>query len=1001
MQKRGGKRKLKVKLQDVVIAYRKAKVDLFRSGFPYRLRLAAFEENLEQNLCAVYEALNNKDMATLLSWSQGWLLAPKQVQFNAAEDPTIIFSSLDNHRRVERAKLRVIADTSIQFHIVMTWWILKIGEVYEALLSENSYGNRIRRTHDGTVNEMSLGTFKHYLPYYRKWRDNGIKEIRDRIRKGKDVVTITADFAAFYHRIDPAFLVEQEFWQSFGSEMALGESELCYTEIVCRMLQTWAKDTPLGIGLPVGCQISAVIANLALADFDRQIKENLSPLYYGRYVDDLIIVLEKHRKICSSKDVWEWVRKRIGGLVLGDDKSADVIKYVPTLPGFQKSTFEFEKSKTKVFVVDHESGDLMLNTLERQIRSHSSEWRLLSIYPENAEAMSSQVLSACQDAGEEADNIRKIDALRLKRAVFSMKVRDFEAYAANLTPHGWRDVRVNFLKVISRNFTDVKSIFDLHQYIPRILSVVCSALTDVNQEEIHMIVEIVMTVSSLPRKHLDDCDIELSGLKDSSGSLDRRQKDECLNALGLYLGRVMDECIKSSVRSPLISSAIRSELRRRCRLICDAPNIEWSQLFVHDLACDAARMHFQTRGCQFRDMLESIEWPRIAKPNFFRAIASKSWVNVEKELMLACGQKCDNGAPLVALAFPTRPFNTFELEMILARPMLNTGIRALVQSFMLASRGYTMKTNVRRSDNAAFYPWSRGKNRVTFALVNWMTEVDSFNAAVCGLADPDEIGRFNRLMRIVNSILSSHHKIDYVVFPELSIPAQWFTLIANKLKNVQISLIAGVEYQQGKSNELLNEVWSSLLCDDIGFPYVRLHKSRKKHPALHEEDDVMRLKGRHITRLEDLPELICHGDSSHDFIYSVLVCSDLTDIELRSRLRGKVDALIVPSWNQDANVFASLVESAAYDIHAYVVECNDRHYGDTRIRVPSKERHGRDVVRISGGEVDYFVVGTIDIARLRAFQSYKISPTGVKALYKPVPRGFEISKSRGVLPAEH
>ena len=59
----------------------------------------------------------------------------------------------------------------------------------------------------------------------------------------------------------------------------------------------------------------------------------------------------------------------------------------------------------------------------------------------------------------------------------------------------------------------------------------------------------------------------------------------------------------------------------------------------------------------------------------------------------------------------------------------------------------------------------------------------------------------------------------------------------------------------------------------------------------------------------------------------------------------------------------------------------------------------RDVVKIKGGEMDYFVIGRLDIEKLRRFQSYAISPTeGGEATFKPVPCGFKISDSRKVLP---
>lgn len=55
----------------------------------------------------------------------------------------------------------------------------------------------------------------------------------------------------------------------------------------------------------------------------------------------------------------------------------------------------------------------------------------------------------------------------------------------------------------------------------------------------------------------------------------------------------------------------------------------------------------------------------------------------------------------------------------------------------------------------------------------------------------------------------------------------------------------------------------------------------------------------------------------------------------------------------------------------------------------------RDLVRIKGGMEDYIVIGEIDIAALRSFQSSHRSPSGP---FKPMPDGFQISFEREVLP---
>jgi len=127
------------------------------------------------------------------------------------------------------------------------------------------------------------------------------------------------------------------------------------------------------------------------------------------------------------------------------------------------------------------------------------------------------------------------------------------------------------------------------------------------------------------------------------------------------------------------------------------------------------------------------------------------------------------------------------------------------------------------------------------------------------------------------------------------------------------------------------------------------------------------------------------------------VCSELTNITYRAALCGKIDALFVPEWNKDTETFNALVESAALDIHAYIIQCNDRQYGDSRIRAPYKDSWKRDLVRLKGGVTDYFVIGEIDIMSLRKFQSSYRSPDGS---FKPVPDGFDLKLAyeRKVLP---
>lgn len=102
--------------------------------------------------------------------------------------------------------------------------------------------------------------------------------------------------------------------------------------------------------------------------------------------------------------------------------------------------------------------------------------------------------------------------------------------------------------------------------------------------------------------------------------------------------------------------------------------------------------------------------------------------------------------------------------------------------------------------------------------------------------------------------------------------------------------------------------------------------------------------------------------------------------------------MFVLEWNPDVETFGFLVESTAHDLHGYVVQVNNRRFGDSRIRVPHKIDYARDVVRVKGGDADYFVVAAIDVNALRRFQRNPVH--GRKAPFKPLPIGFRMSQRR-------
>jgi len=285
--------------------------------------------------------------------------------------------------------------------------------------------------------------------------------------------------------------------------------------------------------------------------------------------------------------------------------------------------------------------------------------------------------------------------------------------------------------------------------------------------------------------------------------------------------------------------------------------------------------------------------------------------------------------------------------------------------------------------------YSKFKNidKIKIGLVNLKLYNENWEASVKN-REIKTLKRYQQLERVVREAIK--RKPDYLIFPELAIPQDWAYEMHQKLLSNKISLITGVEYIHNKDKDKVrNSIVKYLLTDKFGYNSMEYYRQDKVVGAYQEDIDLNRIAGLRVEPSEEFLEknIYKHGD----FLFSCLICNELTDIQNRVNLRGKIDALFILEWNKDINSFNAYVESASLDIHSYIVQVNNRAYGDSRIRAPYKEDFNRNIVQLKGGNHDYVIVGEIDVKSLREFQSNHISPS---KLFKPTPTGFEISEDR-------
>jgi hypothetical protein len=263
---------------------------------------------------------------------------------------------------------------------------------------------------------------------------------------------------------------------------------------------------------------------------------------------------------------------------------------------------------------------------------------------------------------------------------------------------------------------------------------------------------------------------------------------------------------------------------------------------------------------------------------------------------------------------------------------------------------------------------------------------------------PDlSIARYARLAKLVNDVLKAQPSAPtHLLLPELSVPEQWLSTIGGVLANSGISLVTGLDYRV-YSDGTINSSAALVLRDDrLGYPSTLQIRQVKQAAAPGEEYDLLRSFGRTWRGNigESRPVYVHNG-----FSFGVVVCSELQNVEYRLAYQGIVDLLIVLSWNRDLDTFSALVESATLDIHSYVALVNNREYGDSRVRSPSKQSFSRDLCRLKGGLNDHFVVVPKNPTELRAQQSRDKRWITPDDKYKPAPEGFKIWPKRRVIPS--
>jgi len=989
-----------IKLSEVYQAYRKAKTEAFSdTNCAHGLKFALYEQDLSNNLRRLLQALNRKRSvwATDIGFIGAVTCIPKSITppdgtngdskiHCESSNPLGQWAKNIRLHGLAKAEFRPVIDATVDYMVVSALWVLKVGSIHDDQLDvRHAMGSRLRRWRPkqgllpgipGRLNWRSPNLFAPYFVAYGQWRNRGLQAMKSELKQGHRIAAITMDLKRFYHRVDASFLVHP----AYADELSFYQSEddVTFTRLLLASFSTWnaaaaAKFGCPATGVPVGLTASSVIANCLMREFDRCVVRELTPCYYGRYVDDVILVIRQEKEHDDGETLLREIADRLNPVLEfvetpDEGKALKVnLPYHPSVPG---SELLFVTAKQKIFQLEGDHGLDLINPIEEQIRSQGSEYRNLPSLPTTEGGMASRALLVNSDAQLQTDALRKADAVTLRRSGFALLLGDIEAHARDVEANSWQELRNHFYGLIKRHLISPVTFFDLSRYLPRIFSVMISCRDwDRAEALLDGIRDLILTIrtTSYPESVLKG-----DQLAEAMGNLGKRFAEVIFQNRGVastdlrpVLKRVREVFGLPSARPYSLGSIGENS---EALLITD-----WSkESYAHHwFSSHALKTAFRPtpRDKSIREILP------------FEAI----------DILVAA-----SGLPVPhwpAVAFAVRPVPVALLsarapELLTQPKLFSKVVRGLRGVWMPKNPGFVVYPDPLRADGPEryFVPLRRTEHPKVVLTSLEVTD-EQFKAAASGAPDLS-LERYRNLHTLLNRAAKSKPKPDYVILPELAIPRPWMHSMAKKLLDRGVSLIGGVEYRPDPldAGNLHNEAIIALRSDYPGYLTNFVVLQPKQAPAWKELVELQDTFGKRFAkRTKGAPDRPVYMHA--DFCFGVLICSELSDIANRLRFQGQVDALFVPEWNSDLDTFSALVESAAHDVHAYIAQANNRRYGDTRLRGPMKEHYERDLIRVKGGKNDYFVIAEINFQALRRFQSNDRPPVG-KQDFKPFPIGF-------------
>jgi len=948
----------------------------------------------------------------------GLILLPKQVK-TIEGLPNNYYTNARILDGNEISKPVIYFDGPIETFLIATIWVMRYGAFLESKLSKNALGNRLiinRETKD-VVEGRSL--FKPYYNQFQKWWSLAIHNTKELLQAGENATILNFDLKSFYHNVEFDFEeLEKELKKHNRSivndpiHILLKRIHRIYKE---RLSVVYPKITenrnPDKYPLPIGLFSSNILANWYLTKLDRFIEKNIRPIYYGRYVDDILIVIkdtlvERNEIAHIEQDgniVDYYLEKYFDTLF----KRTSEKSYSIRVKGLEN--LDLNSEKLFVYQFDAEYSPNLMESFVDEQKERNSMFRFLS--DEEDEFFGDFDTQTFESNFDHIDankaRFKNIEDNKYKLSAFLSKLIKRRVQKGR----GYKDDEVD---KISRYF---KSIYLIKHYYFWEKLFTLYVVYKKPQKIINLIEEISSEITKIK---IEVGDFYVTK-KDYQRSLLSHLEYSVKMALGLNMTLVVaNKELRKTITRTFYKSTTRNLSQGFEDIIDDLSVFKNSGLLRGAFIFYPLVQFTNYTKDNIVDLTDSnlifaaIKQPKHGDFNIDKPIRRyipfriKYW----QAALLAYYNNFIYLKPNTTANNNYWHTDSFMSEYILdeAFDLFYETNNPIIEKDVLKEQYFQSYTNSKHNhkqpDSEFRIPENRRENYITqelylpnsgkhrdnlrVTIVNHYVASENFIKSLNGTPDTNaqRMEMFDQLL----DQLSQISKCDLYILPELALPHSLLAHYIDQSARKQIAVITGVEYirMHGFGFNFIATVLPVYIDGDRdAIPILRL----KNHYAP-EEEALLRRKRIQIPKPNpyryDLFEW-------RGFYFSSYYCYELADVFHRSAFFSKIDVLFSSVWNLDTHYYNNIIDTATRDMHCYIVLVNTSQYGYSKVSRP-RDFINKEKIIVKGGTEDGYsftlLVGELKIKELREFQ--KLNYEGQKASnnekksFKPTPPDFPV-----------